>query len=369
MMEILLISPSNPFNSNSGGNQRSSLVRNALEEIGNTDTLYIQPGDKTEIVKDEFCCKGTWKDYPAGFLKFTPSNTLTDLAEKCLGRRLDEYDVIISRYLNPICKLKIPEGVKTIVDLDDFAYQHSAGEGLKGRLINMKSKILYTLSKKQLKRFDSFFFVTHEIRKICSNYPGEILPNIPYTMNNGVIAKELGDEILFVGALWYQPNAYGVDRFLQNIWPKILKNKSDIQINLIGEVPETFKKKWSGKPNIKFKGFVDSLSEEYEKAALCIAPIYFGGGTNIKVLEALTYNRPCVGTPDSFSGFDPALKESGALLESLSDEEFADNCLQVLSNKKEFQQKVLNVKSVLAEKYSQKAFTQTVQKLVTEMVE
>jgi glycosyltransferase involved in cell wall biosynthesis len=368
-MDILLITPSNPYNSRSGGNQRTSLVLQALEKIGNVDTLYIRPGDKTEVSREELYCKGSWKEYPAGLLKFTPSNHLTGLVENCLKKRLGDYDVIVSRYLNPICKLKIPATVKTIVDLDDFAYQHSAGEGLKGILGNFKSKIAYALSNRQLKRFSSFFFVSHDIRKICSAHSGEVLPNIPYNQNNNDVSKKLGEDILFVGALWYQPNAYGVERFLKNSWPYILNKIPDQQINLIGEVPEDFKKKWSGKKGVNIKGFVDSLSDEYEKSALCIAPIYFGGGTNIKVLEALAYSRPCVGTPNAFNGFDPALKESDALLEAQTDEEFAGSCLQVLSNKKVYQQNIEKVKAVLSEKYSQKAFTQTVQKLVTETVE
>jgi len=54
--------------------------------------------------------------------------------------------------------------------------------------------------------------------------------------------------------------------------------------------------------NVLVTGFVKDLSEEYAKAAVVVAPLRFGAGTQNKVLEALAMGVPVVCTQVGFKG-------------------------------------------------------------------
>ena len=54
-------------------------------------------------------------------------------------------------------------------------------------------------------------------------------------------------------------------------------------------------------PNVEVSGFVQDLPPVYERAAFTVAPIYWGGGTKIKVLESLAYGRTCVASATTCS--------------------------------------------------------------------
>ena len=60
-------------------------------------------------------------------------------------------------------------------------------------------------------------------------------------------------------------------------------------------------------PGVEPVGFVEDLSRAYADSAFAIAPVFSGGGTNIKVLEALWYGRTCLVTRASQRGYKHTL--------------------------------------------------------------
>ena len=76
----------------------------------------------------------------------------------------------------------------------------------------------------------------------------------------------------------------------------------EAELRISGDTPEALAREWRALPNVRPLGFVDDLRAEYDKAALVAAPITWGGGTKIKVLEALAYGRVPVGPDHAFDG-------------------------------------------------------------------
>jgi glycosyltransferase involved in cell wall biosynthesis len=70
---------------------------------------------------------------------------------------------------------------------------------------------------------------------------------------------------------------------------------------------EEMRRHLAGIPGIEAVGYVDDLSQVYADSAFAIAPVFSGGGTNIKVLEALWYGRACLVTAVAHRGYQEVL--------------------------------------------------------------
>jgi glycosyltransferase involved in cell wall biosynthesis len=97
-----------------------------------------------------------------------------------------------------------------------------------------------------------------------------------------------------VGSLWYGPNAQAIDVFLQQVWPSVRLAHPAAQLVLVGAAPQLQLQRWAAHPGVSTPGFVDDLAAAYRDATVVIAPQLSGGGSSIKVLEAMGHGRPCV---------------------------------------------------------------------------
>jgi glycosyltransferase involved in cell wall biosynthesis len=103
--------------------------------------------------------------------------------------------------------------------------------------------------------------------------------------------------VLFFGQLCYRPNLEGITRFVRESWPRVLCRLPAARLRIAGpSAPASLHDLASAVPGVELLGFVDDLTAELRRAGAVVVPIWSGGGTRIKVLEALAAARPVVGT-------------------------------------------------------------------------
>jgi len=359
---ILLVSPASPFAPQSGAQQRTALLYEALQTRGQVDVLLLEPtagASHLATARDGVRAHGFWHQPPLGIGKFQPDAALNK-ALQAAGLDLREYRLIVSRYLNPIAKLRIPPGVRTLVDLDDWGYHYSPDRlGLAARL---KSAFALRLATRQLPRFDAFFFVSARDQANHPELHSAILPNIPFNPPAQPFPQADSKTLLFVGSLWYSPNRQGIDRFLQRSWPVIKQVQPQAKLLLAGAATPALRRGWETHPDVSAPGFVDDLAAAYRDAAFTIAPIHSGGGTNIKILESLAYGRACVTTPHSASGFRNGLADAG-LGVARDDAHFTRLCLDWLDDLPARASAAEDGYSQLEQHYTRDLFTERVAQL------
>lgn len=117
--------------------------------------------------------------------------------------------------------------------------------------------------------------------------------------------ESLDNNILFIGTLSWEANLNGLKWFLADIWPKIKSQKSDVRLDIIGKCPEDpFLEEFRKDPQISWHGFVDELAPFYSKAKVFIAPLLFGSGIKVKVVNALYRGVPTVTTSIGIEGME-----------------------------------------------------------------
>jgi glycosyltransferase involved in cell wall biosynthesis len=108
--------------------------------------------------------------------------------------------------------------------------------------------------------------------------------------------------LLFIGNYEYSPNLDAVEWALEEILPALWKLNPGVRFAIAGfGLPDAWRERWSD-PRIEWQGFVPDLRALQSRASIFFAPLRQGGGSKLKVLEAMAAGLPVVTTDQGSSG-------------------------------------------------------------------
>jgi glycosyltransferase involved in cell wall biosynthesis len=112
-----------------------------------------------------------------------------------------------------------------------------------------------------------------------------------------------GECVLFFGQLDYAPNRHGLRCLLEDVWPRLRALRPAARLRTVGPgMPPELERLAVETAGVEVVGVVPDLAVELAGARAVIVPIWQGGGTRLKALEALAAARPVVGTGFGMSG-------------------------------------------------------------------
>ena len=111
--------------------------------------------------------------------------------------------------------------------------------------------------------------------------------------------------------------------------PIVLQQFPRVRIRIVGESPA--KGTPIVHPNVDWLGFVDDMGSEMSTWTALIVPLRIGGGTRIKILEALSRRCPVVSTAIGAYGLE--LEHGRHLLMADTAEDFAACCMRLLEDR------------------------------------
>jgi glycosyltransferase involved in cell wall biosynthesis len=139
-----------------------------------------------------------------------------------------------------------------------------------------------------------------------------------------------GERVLFFGQLGYAPNTLGLLRFLREGWPRVLAGRPGAQLRVAGPgLDAALEARLREHAGVEPLGVVEDLRDELARAVVLV-PIWQGGGTRLKVLEALAAGRPLAGTPLGVSGL--GLRDGEHALVAERPDALADAVVALLSD-------------------------------------
>ena len=107
--------------------------------------------------------------------------------------------------------------------------------------------------------------------------------------------------ILFLGNLFFEPNAKAIGNIYKHIYPKL--DKLGFKFLIVGNYPRELKDRYKNS-NLEFTGAVADLNDVFSKTTVALAPVLEGTGMRIKTLNYLSAGLPVITTSISTSGFD-----------------------------------------------------------------
>lgn len=165
--------------------------------------------------------------------------------------------------------------------------------------------------------------------------PAHVVPNgVDVAAFSEVEPALRAQRVLFVGNFEYAPNMDAVEWAAAEILPRLWQRLPQARFVVCGHA---LPKAWATRfpdPRIEWRGYVPRLQDVQAQASAFLAPLRFGGGSKLKVLEALAAGLPLVSTREGVSGLhvangtrarvaDDAAGLAGALAEVLLDARLA----------------------------------------------
>jgi glycosyltransferase involved in cell wall biosynthesis len=111
--------------------------------------------------------------------------------------------------------------------------------------------------------------------------------------------------LVFAGGLSWYPNLDAMTFFLKSVWPDLVKQIPDISLTVIGKNPPAWMLEMQKEyANLHVAGFVEDVRPYLAEAEIYICPIKDGGGTKLKVLDALAMGKALIADAIACEGIE-----------------------------------------------------------------
>jgi sugar transferase (PEP-CTERM/EpsH1 system associated) len=110
--------------------------------------------------------------------------------------------------------------------------------------------------------------------------------------------------IVFVGSMDYHANVDGAVSFAREVWPRVRDRQTELVFTIVGRDPAPEVRALATIPGIEITGTVDDVRPFYREAWAAIVPLKVGGGSRLKILEAMAAGVPVVSTTLGAEGLD-----------------------------------------------------------------
>jgi glycosyltransferase involved in cell wall biosynthesis len=163
-----------------------------------------------------------------------------------------------------------------------------------------------------------------------SQMPIEIIPNGTAIEPFASPPHPRPDTLIYPGALSYSANLDAMQYFIQSILPDIRAKRPAVRLQITGKTTEEQRAALPSVDGVDLQGYVPDIRRAVAEAWCEVVPLRQGGGTRLKILEALSVGTPVIATSKGAEGLD--LVHGRDLLIADSPADFAAASLRLLGD-------------------------------------
>lgn len=329
-MRLLIVSGRVLYPANTGGRIRSTAIFERLAKRHDvTMTVLVSPLDAADdVARMERCCTRLltfdWTEarpFTLGFFLRLAANLPSALPYNVakykhaglmreLARRLtaESYDLLLCDFLHPS------------VNCLDLAYrpkvlfQHNLEAMLRSRHVahasNPVARAYLSWDLRRLRRFEAravrhfdhtIMVSAEDCRALQHAYGVASTSAVPTGVDADYFqppAREAAaPDLVFTGSMDWAPNQDGIERFVAQTLPLIRARVPAARLWVVGRNPSASLVALGARHDaVTVTGTVDDIRPYLSRAQVYVVPLRVGGGTRIKILEALAMGLPVVST-------------------------------------------------------------------------
>ncbi len=218
-----------------------------------------------------------------------------------------EFDVAVCDFLAP--SLNFPHRLP----LPCLLFQHNVESSLWRRMATTEShplrKLSYTLEAARMTRYERQTLGRfHHIVAVSENDRHQMLEMNPAceitVVPTGVDTQQFQvappstatpPRIVFTGSMDWEPNVDAMEYFCGQIWPRIVAEFPDALFQIVGRNPFPRVERLASK-SVKVTGTVPSVTDYLRDATVVVVPLRIGGGTRLKIYEAMAMGKALIST-------------------------------------------------------------------------
>jgi polysaccharide biosynthesis protein PslH len=376
-MRILFLSHWFPFPSSNGSKLRIlNLLKGLVTHHDVTLLSFTEEGDIYQPL-DEICalCRDVQivpKEQfapqslkaTAGYLSRMP-RSVVDTYSRDMAKHIESalaaerYDLIIASQIGTAVYsdlfASVPalfEEIELAVFFERFAQASTARARLRNGLTWHKHR---QYLKRLMRNFSVGTVVSVREKELLSlavpDYKNvEIIPNCVSLEAYADIAEEPEpDTLIFAGSFSYRPNYDAMIWFLREVYPLIQAEVPGVRLTITGDHRNLPLPSSRG---VTLTGFVDDVRPYVARSWVSLAPLQVGGGTRLKILEAMALQSPVVATAKGAEGL--AVESGKHLLVADSPVAFAEAVVRILQDRALRDQIAENAYRLVGEQYDWK---------------
>jgi len=202
--------------------------------------------------------------------------------------------------------------IKTYIDLD---ISYSRYYLLINSFLKGPRRFLYRLEQRRMKQYEEKnieaadgCFIASDVDR--NSFPEHfrknirILPNVIDVDDYTFFPRTTPDsgKILFSGRFSYAPNVDGAVFFRREIFPYIERHSRSASFWIVGANPSKDIMKLHDNKRVFVTGYVENMKTYLHQSDVFVCPLRFGGGTRLKILEAMAAGLPVVTTSPGCEG-------------------------------------------------------------------
>lgn len=169
-----------------------------------------------------------------------------------------------------------------------------------------------------LERFERVAVANARLNLVCSAEDEVRLKSIDPTAATAVVPNGVDTDyfrpseggrrtggLIFVGGQSWYPNRAAIEHLISDVWPLLSAAVPDLRFDLIGKNPSPLTVQFASQnEGFHVHGFVPDIRDMVDRAKIYVCPISDGGGTKLKILDALSMGKAIVAYPHAVDGIN-----------------------------------------------------------------
>jgi glycosyltransferase involved in cell wall biosynthesis len=164
-------------------------------------------------------------------------------------------------------------------------------------------------------------------------------------------AESIHHRLIFVGSMSWYPNVDALRYLTRDIWPELLADDQRYTLDVVGRnPPQDIVALASSDRRMQVTGLVDDVRPYLDRAEVYLCPIRLGGGTRLKILDALAMAKPLVATGFAVEGLD--LEEEVHYLRAEEPKDFVSQVRRLCEDEALRRRLSTNARAAAVDRYS-----------------
>ncbi len=335
--------------------------RKSLEKTCNQVTIFPIPQEEATYGKyitgiKGICSKGGYN------IEWLKSKALANY----LKSLPDEYDIFHFDTISLAPYLKYAKSAKAVLDHHNIESHmllrrsENSSNLIKKAYFYSEGKKLEAYEKSMCDKFDLNITCSdldsERLLHLCPNAKIETIPNgvdIEYfkPLKTRALPSKKSPKLIFAGRLNAYTNKKAAEDIAFKIWPEIKTAYPDAEFILAGSnPPESITSALKHDTKFHITGFVDDIRTSIDSADIYICPITDGGGTKLKVLDALAMGIPLIADPIACEGID--VENNANVIFAKTPKEYVSAIKHFLSNDDSYISHSSKARELAINKYS-----------------
>ena len=223
----------------------------------------------------------------------------------------DRFDLIVCDFLFPAVnlprRLPCPAAIFTHNVESEIWRRHAETkrDWLSGTLFRSQARRMLRYESRTLARFDLILAVSEADRDTFRALYGSSVSGPVHVVPTGVDTEYFKPmpqaptdpaHLVFTGSMDWLPNEDGMLYFVRDILPLIRRSEPRATFSIIGRAPTPAVRRLAQESGVEVTGRVDDVRPHIARGAVYVVPLRIGGGTRLKIFEAMAMGRAVVST-------------------------------------------------------------------------